>query len=366
MDRKSIDQFIIMLLSLACLGLIVESMVLGWEFWVPPILVAGVIALWVMHISDTPDIDVREICCFLYAMFVALFHGVHETSAFDIVAVFSLVFVIFSFMNRINMMNLLLIEYLSIFIFQLISAIGTESLVMDALILSRIALHFIVVLSIYIACVKIISVRREFLEDQANKDAQVEASAKDMDDFLSNISHELRTPVNVVNGMSDLMMKKGVGEEAYAVKEAGLRLTGQIDDIQDYTETRRNEVFVEEENYMSTSLINDVVTAFRMNRDNKELELVVDMTADVPTMMYGDVKKLHKIFRHLLSNAIKFTEKGGVLVKMYPELRGYGVNLCLEIIDTGCGMSRAEIAVAGRGLYQSNKKRNRSSGGVGL
>ena len=86
-----------------------------------------------------------------------------------------------------------------------------------------------------------------------------------MEDFLSNISHELRTPVNVVNGMSDLLDKKGVGAEAASIKNAGIRLAYQIEDIQDYTECKRNSIFLEEDDYMSTSLINDVVMSFRMN-----------------------------------------------------------------------------------------------------
>ena len=79
-----------------------------------------------------------------------------------------------------------------------------------------------------------------------------------MEDFLSNISHELRTPVNVVNGMSDLLIKRNAGDEAYSIKDAGIRLAYQIEDIQDYTECKRKKFLLEEEDYMSTSLINDV------------------------------------------------------------------------------------------------------------
>ena len=236
----------------------------------------------------------------------------------------------------------------------------------DSLNISRIILHIVIVFFIYACCIRSIHVRSEEEDLAAAKDIALEANNRDTDDFLSNISHELRTPVNVVNGMSSLLIKNGVGEEAVAIKEAGLRLTDQIDDIQDYTEVRRGDIFVEEENYTPTSLINDVITNFRMNRENKNLEMVVDLSADVPSMMRGDVKKIHKIFRHLLSNAIKFTKEGGVYVRMFTEKKDYGVNLCIGVFDTGSGMSRKDIRFAPTGLYQTNKKRNRSSGGVGL
>ena len=110
-----------------------------------------------------------------------------------------------------------------------------------------------------------------------SKDERIEDYESDMEDFLSNISHELRTPVNVVNGMSELLIKKGVEEESYAIKNAGIRLANQIEDIQDYTECKRNKVLLEEEDYMCTSLINDVVTSFRLTDNDNNLELIVDL-----------------------------------------------------------------------------------------
>lgn len=366
MDRKRIDQFIITLVTCSCIGLCVENYMLGWEFWVPPLVIIGAVAAWVMHIMGKPAINIREVCYFIYALLAAYYHGIHETSFFDSVAVFALLLVGFSFMNREFMMHFFLAEYILMMFFHVFIGFRNNAEMFDSLNISRIILHIVIVFFIYVCCIRSIHVRSEEEDLAAAKDIALAANNRDTDDFLSNISHELRTPVNVVNGMSSLLIKNGVGEEAVAIKEAGLRLTGQIDDIQDYTEVRRGDIFVEEENYTPTSLINDVITNFRMNRENKNLEMVVDLSADVPSMMRGDVKKLHKIFRHLLSNAIKFTKEGGVYVRMFTEKKDYGVNLCIGVFDTGSGMSRKDIRFAPTGLYQTNKKRNRSSGGVGL
>lgn len=366
MDRKNNYQFIMTLVSVACIGLIAESMLMRWEFWVSPLLIMGLVALWMSHIIEKPDIGIREVLLFAFAMFMVFFHGIHETSFFDVFVVASLGLVAFSLMNRIYMINLFLGEFLFLIIFQIFMAIRNSSVVFDSLNISRIILHVISYCVIYFVCFKSVQNRSEIYEVLNNKDRELEASSKDMNDFLSNISHELRTPVNVVNGMSDLSLKQKESREVRAIWEAGLRLTGQIDDIQDYTEVRREETYVEEEDYMSTSLINDVVTSFRMDRSKEDLEMIVDLAVDVPVMMRGDIKKLHKIFRHLISNAVKFTKQGGIFVKMDTEKMEYGVNLCIEITDTGIGMKRKDIAAAAKGIYQANKKRDRSTGGVGL
>jgi CheY-like chemotaxis protein len=83
-------------------------------------------------------------------------------------------------------------------------------------------------------------------------------------------------------------------------------------------------------------------------------------------MMKGDIKKIHKVFRHLLSNAIKFTKKGGILIKVSAITREYGINLIIEVSDTGLGMTRKDISSVSNGMYQANKKRNRSTGGIGI
>ncbi|MBR6238015.1 MAG: response regulator [Lachnospiraceae bacterium] len=369
MNQTKTERFIIILVSLTCIGLTLESILMGWEFWVPPIIILGTVSLWVMTLTEKPDYSVREVYYFIYAMFTALYHGVHETSFFDIALVIVLVMVGFSFFNHIYMMNMTLIEFFILLAVQFVLSYKGGERVYDALTISRICLHCVIVLLVYFSCTKAITDRNEAKIIDREKDERIEAYDADMEDFLSNISHELRTPVNVVNGMSDLLIKRNVGYEAEAIKNAGIRLTYQIDDIQDYTECKRRKLLLEEEDYICTSLINDVVTSFRMLENAKKLELVVDLSPTVPTVMRGDIKKLHKIFRHLLENAVKFTKRGGIYVKMYSEATEgdeYGVNLCIEMTDTGIGMDRKARQSIFVGMYQANKKRNRSSGGIGL
>ena len=366
MNRTRNERFIILLVSLACMGLTVESILVGWEFWVPPLIIVGTLSLWVMNILGSPAYEIRKIAYFVYAMLAAFFHGVHETSFFDIALIIVLVMAAYSFFDDIYMMNLLLTEFIILMGIQLLVFVRGTGTELDSLEISRLILHIAVVCLIYFCCVKSINDRAEKRRSEEEKDARIEAVDADMEDFLTNISHELRTPVNVVNGMSEMLMKKDAGEEVSSIKNAGIRLAYQIEDIQDFTECKRNKVILEEDDYMSTSLINDVVTGFRLLENDKNLELIVDIDPKVPTKMCGDVKKIHKIFRHLLENAVKFTRKGGIYVKMFAENTDYGVNLCIEMTDTGIGMDTKSIASISEGMFQVNKKRNRSSGGLGL
>ncbi len=360
------EKFIILLVSLACIGLTVESIIMGWEFWVPPLIVMGTISLWVMNISGRPSYEGRIVYYFIYGMLAAFYHGVHETSFFDVAIVLVLVMVAFSFFDRIYMMNFFFAEYFVIMSIQFYLASNGRGIVFDALNISRVILHSMIVILAYSICIRSVRNREDEMRIEAEKDERIEAVDADMEDFLTNISHELRTPVNVVNGMSEILLKTLHGPEIISIKDAGVILSYQIEDIQDFTECKRGKVLLEEEEYMTTSLINDVVLGFRIGGIGKGLELVVDIDPQLPGVLKGDVKKLHKMFRHLMVNAIKFTKHGGVYFRLYAEPTDYGINLCIEVTDTGIGMDRRTIQSVVDGLYQVNKKRTRSSGGIGL
>ena len=366
MNQKDNGKIVVFVETLGAAGLIIETMVMGWEFWFPVVLAAGIIILWGISLSERVDQEIGKIFYFGFGALLIFFHGVHKTSLFDAGIVTALVMATFSVMNRIYMLDAFLIEYFVILFIHLINLPGGEPVVFDRLTASRLLLHTFVVVFVRYISVRAIYDRIDDEEERINNEERVRANDEGMEDFLSNISHELRTPVNVVNGMSDLLMKKGVGYEADSIKNAGVRLAYQIEDIQDYTECKRQKIFLEEDEYMSSSLINDVVTSFRMSDRASELELIIDLDPLVPMVMKGDIKKLHKIFRHLLENAVKFTRKGGIYIRMYAEHTDYGVNLCIEVTDTGIGMDREAVRSISEGMYQANKKRNRSSGGIGL
>lgn len=365
-NRTGIHTKIIMILSLCIVGITIESVLQKWEFWVPPLLVFGVMTLWVMHLSQYGQESMRENIILILSFASAVFHGVHNSCFFDIALAAVLLMVTLSLLGNLTILNFCLVEYLLVLFVQLALAVSYYTVELNTLNISKVVLHAVIVFSVYYICRSILVDRKKLVESIESSDKMMQASLKDMDDFLVNISHELRTPVNVVNGISNLILKNEKTEDVIAIRDAGLRLSRQIEDIQDYTEIKNNNVYLEKDRYMITSLVNDVLSYFSFGDGLENLEFIVDLDPKVPLSMKGDIKKLHKMLRHLIDNALKFTTVGGIYVRITSNRREYGVNLSIEVTDTGKGMSGEDVAYVSQGLYQANKERNRSSGGIGL
>ena len=360
------ERLVISIVTLASISCIIQNFFGAWEFWVPGVVDIGVLGMWWIHLAQRMDQNARITVYFVFSAFLLFYHGVHDTSLFDISVSAVLFIAVFAIADRIVLLNLVLIEYLILMAIQFYYLIQSDGDDLDAFSTMRVVYHIGTVIVMYVFSRIAIS-RRAREHDRIEKwKASVAENDRDMEDFLSNVSHELRTPVNVISGMTALMKKKSDADELTSIQDAGLRLAYQIEDIQDYTEIKRGELALENENYMCISLINDIVANYNAAYRDSDLELVIDLSPETPTMLNGDVRKLHKIFRHLLDNAIKFTHKGGVLIRIFTEIRDYGVNLMIEIKDTGVGMTRADMARVSKGMYQANKKRNRSTGGIGI
>ena len=365
-ERINAHTKIIIILTIVGIGLGLESITQRWEFWFPPLLLLGIIMLWVAHVYQYGDIQVRELFMIVLCFAAALFHGVHITSFFDIAIANLLLTSTLSLLGNARILDAALVEYVSLFIIQLFMAVYFGSVELNALNLSRIILHNVIVFAVHYVSKWSINDKNHYQKHVEEIDELMKSSLTDMDDFLVNISHELRTPVNVVNGISTLILKNENTDDVKAIRDAGRRLSRQIEDIQDYTEIKQGNIIVENEKYMITSLVNDVISNINIQEAANNLEFIVDLDPKVPSAMKGDIRKLHKILRHLVDNAVKFTKKGGIYIRITANPREYGVNLCIEVTDTGIGMSRQDIANAAKGFYQANKKRNRSSGGIGL
>lgn len=339
---------------------------LGWEFWVPPLILGGLIALWVLHVAQIGTWTSRENYFLIYSMLVAFYHGVHSTSFFDIIAVFTLLMATFSMVRRREFLALLLGEFFVLMIVQTVMMFMIDGSEADSLTVFRIIFHCVVAIGVYKGLNDALKNNRKDRDELEVMYKEQQASKEETEDFLVNISHELRTPVNVINGMSSLILKKEDRDDVVSIRDAGLRLSGQIEDIQDYSEIQRGDVILEEEKYMITSLLNDIISNYQVVKPDKNIDLIVDLDPSVPAMMRGDAGKISRVILHLLDNAIKFTDHGGVYLKVSSIKRSYGVNLVIEVTDTGKGMGRSDIEKISQGIYQANTKRNRNTGGIGL
>ncbi|MCR5388339.1 MAG: response regulator [Lachnospiraceae bacterium] len=365
-EKTSTHMAVVTCSSVVTLGLMVNGVLEGWEGWMLPVLLAGMAAMWFLHVTQFSSENFREWYYLIFAMAMSFYHAVHDSSFFDVAVVSAILIITFTLLNSKAKLGMLFGEFIVVFIVQANILFYRGVLTLDYLTVYRMLLHFAAIFCVFFVCRKLCRERVKIENRLEKRNMAVEEYEREMDDFLTNISHELRTPVNVINGISALLLKNETNDDIASIRDAGIRLSRQIEDISDYTEIQGENVILENDKYMITSLINDVLVAFSLEPKRDKLEFVVDLDPNVPTMMRGDLKRLQRIMRHLIDNAFKFTARGGVYVKISTIKRDYGVNLCISVRDTGIGMSRNDVSHASSGMYQANKKRNRSTGGIGL
>ncbi|MCR5417482.1 MAG: response regulator [Lachnospiraceae bacterium] len=353
------------ILSVVLMG---EMLLLGWEEWVLPLLFFGVVGGWALHITHTLSEQVRIWIYSILMMVTFFYYGCHETSFFDCAVVMVGVIMLYTMTGNVHLITLCQFTYFITMGYDLIYLIRT-GYHFDSLIITRILLHIgLVLMSGWIARV-VVRKWDEVLYKSDDKIHELSEATKRMNDFLANVSHEIRTPINAVIGLTTVSSKTekdpAIRKNLDSIKEAGERVTEQIGDILDYTEIDMGKLMVNRESYMLSSIVNDLAERTHM-LGREDVEIIFDVDAKIPAVLRGDGGKIKKIIWHLLTNSVKFTKKGGVYVKIYTLERPYGVNLCIEIEDTGIGMEESEIDKIFEKFYQSDSGRSRRVGGLGL
>ena len=349
--------------------LIVEAFLLNWELWTVPLMAVAVAGCWLIHLTQNFPDDFRLYLYAVLMMVTFFFYGIHETSIFDLALVMCLVIMIYSMTNHKGLNNLCLCTYYITFAYDFF-AFMLRNMEWNSLLVTRIILHLGLVFMAWKIADIIITGKKEEQSEYAKRIEVLEEANRRTEDFLTNVSHELRTPINAVTGITSVMLKKVVSadvrQDIVSVQRAGHRLFDQIGDILDYTEIDTGRIRVSEEVYILSSVINDLITEYRVLPDQKGLELVFDVDPQIPSELVGDSAKVKKILRHLVNNAVKFTKEGGLCVKVYQVKKDYGINLCIQISDTGIGMDEEEMSRIKEKFYQADSGRSRNQGGLGL
>lgn len=200
--------------------------------------------------------------------------------------------------------------------------------------------------------------------------AELKEAEHSKDNFLANVSHEIRTPINTVCGMSVLALKEEdtqkVKDELVLIQTAGKNLLSLVSDILDFSELQSGKVEVEEENYNIASTINDIFGMANALKGNKNIEFIINCDANLPCGMLGDEKKIRRVILNLVNNAIKFTNEGYVSLSISFRRESYGINLDVEVKDSGIGMSEQDQEKLFDGFSQVDGSSRRQVGGMGL
>ncbi len=190
-------------------------------------------------------------------------------------------------------------------------------------------------------------------------------------EFLANMSHEIRTPMNAILGMTDLAIRHfpsdAVFEYLNNIKTAGKTLLSIINDILDFSKIEAGAIELMPEKYNIHSFVNDVSTMINVRIGEKPIDFIVDDDPDMPCELIGDVTRIKQIAINLLTNAVKFTDKGHIVfsVKLEPVSTGLH-KLKVSVKDTGIGIRREEIPLLFDNFSQLDTRKNRSVEGTGL
>ena len=206
----------------------------------------------------------------------------------------------------------------------------------------------------------------------ARNDAENANRAKSA--FLANMSHELRTPINAILGFSQIMAKEtGVTssqkEHLAIILKSGEHLLTLINSVLDLAKIEAGKIQVEREEFDLADLILDLITMLKGRAEAKGLKLFLDQSSSFPRFIKSDPAKLRQILINLVGNAIKFTKKGTVNVKLAVIAINHGTNkleLAFDIIDTGQGMAQADLERIFRPFEQARQKNILEGTGLGL
>ncbi len=200
-----------------------------------------------------------------------------------------------------------------------------------------------------------------------------EDASRAKSEFLSNISHEIRTPINAMLGMNEVILRES--EEAnilaYAenVRLAGNTLLGLINNILDFSKIEAGKVEILPVEYDLSSLLNDLVNIVRIRAEDKGLVLTPDFDKDTPKRLYGDDVRIKQVITNILTNAVKYTEKGTVTFSVgFDRIEGEPDNVLLRVSvkDTGIGIKPEDMGRLFSKFERIEEQRNRNVEGSGL
>ena len=201
--------------------------------------------------------------------------------------------------------------------------------------------------------------------------AAAEEANKSKSEFLANMSHEIRTPLNGVIGMSDLLadtpLTSDQKELATTLKASANTLLSLIEDILDISKIEAGRFSIEETNFDLHSLVNNTIAILKIQAETKGITLTYNISPATPYELIGDPHHLRQVLINLIGNAIKFTEVGGVTLKvMTTEESTSTASIRFEVIDTGIGIPLEAQDSIFESFTQADSSTTRKYGGTGL
>ena len=213
-------------------------------------------------------------------------------------------------------------------------------------------------------------------QEKTNRELKTAADAaisagKAKSSFLAQMSHEIRTPINAVLGMNEMILResedKTIQEYAGNIQSAGRTLLSLINSILDFSKIEDGKMELVPVKYDVSSMVNDLVNSIAERARNKGLDFIVHVDSALPCVLFGDDVRIRQVIMNLLTNAVKYTEKGKVTLtisgKKAPDKK---LLLCVSVRDTGIGIRQEDMKKLFESFARLDEARNRNIEGTGL
>jgi signal transduction histidine kinase len=209
------------------------------------------------------------------------------------------------------------------------------------------------------------------LEAQTERAVTAERANDSKNIFLRNMSHEIRTPITAMLGFADLLASEVLPSQDRSdllrrLQANGLAVLALLDDLLDLARLDAHRIVLNPEPVPVVDLVREVMSSLDLDRHAKGLEMRVDATADAAGLLQTDRYRLRQILVNLLTNAVKFTEAGAIVVKMGVMREDGDERWTMDVADTGIGIAADQHARVFEPFEQANAAINRAYGGSGL
>ena len=368
MNTKKAERIIVIAYSAYTLAMSVVATVLHWPAWITPTIIGIMLISWMAYIKEWKDYRTRAFLFSGSTLITFSLCAFMSDSFPSIMITFTTVVILLGLLSVPRLAYLEMGFCLIIFLYHLLfkQSIPLETGMDKYRLFVQLASVFIAEIGAHYLVKRNGEMNREMQEVIE----ELRVAERSKTDFMANISHEIRTPVNTVCGMSEMILREDIAEDVrentFNIQAAGRNLLSLISDVLDFSELEYGKMELVEEPYNLTSTINDVINMAIAQIGSKKLELIVDCDAKIPYTLLGDEQKIRRVILSFVNNAIKFTPAGCITLVFSARQEEYGINLSVKVKDTGIGIEDENLEKLFSSFNQVDTKRNRQEGGIGI